>query len=217
MLLMKEKILQPEFFDRNAVLVAKDLLGKYLVRKINGEITTHRIVETEAYEGFLDKASHASRSKTLRNSPMFEKAGTIYVYFTYGMHWILNIVCGPKGHPAAVLIRGLKRSVENRTFARSNLKNKFDLGDRDLSGPGRLTKKLVIDKNLNGKMLGKKSGLWITDTNITCPTHSLGRRANEIEYPNKKFKIVRMPRIGVNYAGPVWSKKLYRFVLQYGK
>ncbi len=85
-------------------------------------------------------------------------------------------------HPAAVLIRGLE----------------------EISGPGRLTKKLAINKNLNGKMLGRKTGLWIENTNYT----------NLIEFTNRKTKIIRTLRIGVNYAGPIWSKKLYRFVLQ---
>ena len=168
---MRSKTLKAEFFNRNAVIVAKELIGKYLVR----EGALHKIVETEAYEGLKDKASHASRGQTPRNTPMFGNPGTIYVYFTYGMHWMLNITCGKKGYPAAVLIRGIEGCI----------------------GPARLTKKLSIDKNLNNKILGKKSGLWIEDSG-----------------PNKKLKIIKTPRIGVDSAGPVWSKKLYRFVLQ---
>lgn len=171
---MAYKILPAEFFDRDSTLVARDLLGKILVRKIDGKIVRSRIVETESYEGFLDKASHASRGQTLRNAPMFGPARTIYVYFMYGMHFMLNIVCGKKGHPSAVLIRGIDGCV----------------------GPGRLTKKLQIDKTLNGKLLGKASGLWIEEASDTV-----------------KLKIKKTPRIGVDYTGPVWSQKLRRFVI----
>jgi DNA-3-methyladenine glycosylase len=173
--------LPAEFFNRSSVVVAKDLLGKYLVRRIEGKKVVFKIVETEAYEGLNDKASHASRGQTPRNTPMFGEPGTIYIYFTYGMHYMLNIVCGKKGHPSAVLVRGIEGCV----------------------GPGRLTKKLQIDKGLNNKLLGKKIGLWIE---------------NESAAGNKQYKakamIVKTPRIGVDYAGPVWSKKLYRFVLK---
>ena len=174
------KILPKEFFNRNAVKMAKDLLGKNLVRRVRGRTKKFKIIETEAYEGFKDKASHASRGKTPRNTPMFEEAGTIYVYFTYGMHYMLNIVCGPSGHPSAVLIRGVEA----------------------ISGPGRLTKKLKIDKNLNNKKLGKPSGLWIEEQ---------GKMEKSKE---GKIKIIRTPRIGIDSSGPIWSKKLYRFVIK---
>ena len=181
-MIVKKKIIKSDFFDRSSVLVAKELLGKYLVRRIGDNKIISKIMETEAYEGLDDKASHASRGQTLRNKPMFEESATIYVYFTYGMHWMLNIVCGKKGHPAAVLIRGLE----------------------DCIGPGRLTKKLLINKTLNGKTLGKKSGLWIEehDTNTRIKTNDTNK------------KIIKTARIGVNYAGSTWSKKLYRFVLR---
>jgi DNA-3-methyladenine glycosylase len=168
------KILKRDFFDRSAVIVAKDLIGKYLVRSVGGKTERFLINETEAYEGLSDKASHASRGQTVRNTPMFLEPGTIYVYFTYGMHWMLNITCGKKGYPAAVLIRGAG----------------------EYNGPAKLTKGLRIDKTLNGKVFGKKSGLWIEDK------------------MEKNLKIKKTPRIGVSYAGPVWSNKLYRFVVE---
>lgn len=121
--------------------VARDLLGKYLVREIDGEIIREKIVETEAYVGSHDLACHSSRGKTERNKIMFEEAGTIYVYFTYGLHWMLNIVTEDKDIGTAVLIRGLE----------------------SVTGPARLTKKLKIDKSFNGLKLGKKSGLWIEE------------------------------------------------------
>ena len=169
-----------EFFNRNSVVVAKDLIGKNLVRKIGNEINRFKIIETEAYEGFQDKASHASSGRTERNKIMFEETGTIYVYFTYGMHYMLNIVCGPKGHPSAVLIRGVEGYI----------------------GPGRLTKKLKINIKLNGKILGRKTGLWIEEEGKI-------EKGKEV-----KTKIHRTSRIGVDYAGPIWSKKLYRFLVK---
>ena len=120
-------------------MVAKDLLGKYLVRKIGNKTIRQKITEVEAYVGEKDLACHSSRGKTARNEIMFREAGTIYVYFTYGMHWMLNIVTEEVDCPTAVLIRG----TENVT------------------GPARLTKFFKIDKDLNGQKLGKKSGLCI--------------------------------------------------------
>ncbi len=169
------RILKQEFFNRSSVDVAKDLLGKYLVREIGGKIQRYKITETESYEGFKDKASKAHRGQTVGNAPMFSEAGTIYVYFTYGMHWLVNIVCGKSGHPSAVLLRGVEGTV----------------------GPARLTKKLRIDKSLNSRMLGKKSGLWIEEGDKKV-----------------KFNVQKTPRIGIDSSGPVWSKRLLRFVLK---
>ncbi len=138
------------------------------------------ITETEAYVGPHDLACHSSKGRTKRNEAMYGEAGTIYVYFTYGMHWMLNIVTEEKDFPAAVLIRG----TEN------------------FKGPARLTKALKIDKSLNSRKLGKKSGLW-----IAAPAEALR------EGGKTKLKILRTPRIGVTYAGE-WAKKPYRFILK---
>jgi DNA-3-methyladenine glycosylase len=170
-----KKILRPEFFNRPTLTVAQDLIGKFLVRSINGKDVALMITETEAYDGFHDLASHAHRGKTVRNTPMFGEPGTIYVYFTYGIHWMLNLVCGEKEYPAAVLIRGLESVV----------------------GPARLTKFLKIDKSLNAKMLGKKSGLWVEDRGVKVSPKD----------------IARTPRIGINYAGK-YVHKPWRFVLK---
>lgn len=174
------KILPHSFFNRKTLRVAQSLIGKYLVRKINGKIMRDKIIETEAYVGPHDLACHSSRGKTARNEIMFREAGTIYVYFTYGMHWMFNIVTEEKGFPSAVLIRGTEH----------------------ISGPARLTKKFKIDKMLNGKKLGKKSGLWVEDE-PPSPKASSSRR-----------KIIRTPRIGVAYAKEGWAEKTYRFVLK---
>lgn len=173
---MKKQIIKKAFFERNSVIVAERLLGKFLARRIGNKKIVLMITETEAYEGFEDKASHASRGKTERNTPMFGPAGVWYVYFTYGMHWMLNIVCGKKGHPAAVLIRGVEK----------------------INGPARLTKFLKVNKKFNGTKAVPKAGLWLEDGGVEI----------------KPEKIKKTPRIGVAYAGPVWAKKRYRFVLK---
>jgi DNA-3-methyladenine glycosylase len=173
--------LSKKFFERRTLVVARELLGKYLVRRVRRHrgytAIKEKITEVEAYVGPHDLACHSSRGRTKRNGPMYAKAGTIYIYFTYGMHWMLNIVTERKDFPAAVLIRG----TEN------------------YKGPGILTRELKIDKKLNGKMLGKKSGLWITESSGAS---------------GEVGKIRRLPRVGVAYAGPIWSQKKYRFGLE---
>lgn len=171
------KILTKEFFEKNTLKVAENLLGKYLVRKIGKKEIALKINEVEAYDGFEDKASHAHIGKTERNKVMFGEAGNWYVYLTYGMHNMLNIVTGEADYPAAVLIRGAG----------------------GINGPGRLTKFLKIDRKLNAKKASIKTGLWLEDRG---------------ESVNKK-KIKRAPRIGVDYAGPIWAKKDYRFVVPF--
>ena len=128
-------------YRNDARIVAKKLLGKYLVRRVNGKVRSYKIVETEAYLGAEDLASHARHGLTKRNAPMHGPAGHWYVYFTYGMHYMLNMVTGKNGEPSAVLIRGVG----------------------DISGPARLTKALKIGKRFNGKPATKASGLWIED------------------------------------------------------
>lgn len=170
-----KKVLTKEFFERNALEVAEDLLGKYLVRKLGKKEIALRINEVEAYDGFEDKASHAHKGKTERNKVMFGDAGNWYAYLVYGMHNMLNVVMGGKDYPAAILIRGAG----------------------DIGGPGKLTKFLKIDRKINNKPALVKTGLWFED------------RGELVD--NEKIK--RTARIGVDYAGPIWAKKDYRFVL----
>lgn len=171
-----KKVLENNFFDRPAVEVAKDLVGKYLVRRIRDKEISLLITETEAYDGPEDKACHGRFGLTKRNAVMFGPAGRFYVYLIYGMHWMLNVITGPEGYPAGVLIRGAG----------------------EITGPARLTKYLKITKKLYNKPAKPKTGLWFEDRGILVPKHM----------------ILTTPRIGVDYAGPLWSKKLYRFVLQ---
>ena len=130
-------ILNKAFYQRSALTVAEELLGKHLVCE-NGE---GMITEVEAYDGPNDKACHGCKGLTERTKPMFGQAGHWYVYLCYGMYWMLNIVTGDEGYPAAILIRGV---------------GKFD-------GPGKITKNLKIDKRFNSFKADKKIGLWIED------------------------------------------------------
>lgn len=173
---MSRRTLAKSFFIRPTLLVARDLLGKFLVVSKNGVKTSRMVTEVEAYDGFEDKASHASRGLTKRNAPMFEAGGIWYVYLVYGMYEMLNIVTGPKGYPAALLIRGVEGAA----------------------GPGKLTKEFHITRAYNGLAATKKNGLWIEDQGVVIP----------------ESHIKKSPRVGVAYAGPVWSKKRYRFFIQ---
>lgn len=179
-----EERLRKEFFMEPTLKVAENLLGKVLVRNNHGKEIKAVITETEAYCGFDDKASHASRGITERNKIMFGHAGLAYVYLIYGMHYCLNIVTERENYPAAVLIRGVK--LVGYGCATS---------DKMLNGPGKLTKFLNIDKNLNGENILTSDNLWIENNNFSSV---------------RAEKINKGPRIGVDYAGK-WAKKPWRF------
>ncbi|MBI2023510.1 DNA-3-methyladenine glycosylase [Candidatus Giovannonibacteria bacterium] len=181
---------KPSYFNVSTPILAEELLGKFLVRSLENKTIALMITEVEAYEGFADKASHASRGRTLRNEPMFGEAGRWYVYFTYGMHWMLNIVAGPKDYPAAVLIRGV-RSPTSLKLERSRTSDV-------INGPAKLTKFLKIDGKLNGKLAAIESGLWIEDRGVKI----------------KPIEIKKSPRVGVSYAGPYWARRNWRFYLK---
>jgi DNA-3-methyladenine glycosylase len=172
---MKGKILKKDFFNRKTLMVARELLGKYIVRKIGDKERAYKIVETEAYIGPHDLASHSSKGKTPRTAPMFGSGGTLYIYLVYGMHWMLNVVTETEDYPAAVLIRGIEEAI----------------------GPGRVTTALGIDKRFNNKIANKETGVWFEDRG---------------EKPRPK-DILRTARIGVDYAGPIWAVKKYRFTI----
>jgi DNA-3-methyladenine glycosylase len=141
-------VLPASFFDRPADRVARDLLGAWLaIRADDGRISRHMIFETEAYLGGHDLACHGSRGLTARNATMFGPAGRWYVYLCYGMHWMLNIVTGDEGVPAAVLVRGV--------------------GEH--SGPGRVTKALGIDRSFDGRSANRRTGLWLEASGVIVP------------------------------------------------
>ena len=140
-------ILPQSFYARDTLVVAKELLGKILVRKIGRATLSGRIVETEAYVGSIDPACHAFKGQTKRNQVMFGPPGHAYVYFTYGKHFCLNFVTEPEGNACAVLIRalepikGIKHMIANRRI--DEIKN-------ICSGPAKLTQAFSIGREENG-------------------------------------------------------------------
>ncbi|HEX7049170.1 MAG TPA: DNA-3-methyladenine glycosylase [Longimicrobiales bacterium] len=148
------------FYCRPAEEVARDLLGAVLVSTLDGRTTAGRIVETEAYVGPHDPASHAAArvGRTARNAAMFGPGGTAYVYRSYGIHWCVNVVTGPEGYPAAVLIRALE-PIEGLAVMRERRGGRC--ADRELArGPGRLAQALGISGAQNGVRL-EGPPLWI--------------------------------------------------------
>ena len=186
-----------EFYLDNPRVVAKNLLGKELVRVVNGEKIICKIVETEAYGGVEDKGSHAFEGKrTKRTEPMFHMGGTIYVYLIYGMYLLLNIVTGAVGNPNAVLIRAVE-PVNGIDFIKDNRKLKskkvYDL----TNGPGKLTQGLAIDMAFNQQDIVAGDELYIREG-------SMGVKDEEI---------MRTPRINIDYAEE-YKDKPWRYYLK---
>ncbi|HHX57225.1 MAG TPA: DNA-3-methyladenine glycosylase [Clostridiales bacterium] len=138
-------VLGKDFFDRDCLDVAPELVGKILVHKLdNGEELRVRITETEAYRGEEDKACHASKGRTPRAEIIYRESGLIYVYLCYGIHWLMNVVTGEKEQPQAVLFRA----------------------GEGYNGPAKLTKALKIDKSFNDKMLVGNPKIWVEDDGL---------------------------------------------------
>ena len=189
--------LSPPFFHQPTLKVAKELLGKFLIRKIGRKILAGMIVETEAYVGFHDQASHAHKGKTPRNAVMFGPGGFSYVYLIYGMYSCFNITTEEKNYPAAVLIRALE------PIDGINLMKKFRGADEVTnlcSGPGKLCQAFKITRELSGLDLTKSKNFWLEDRGLII----------------KQKQIVKAPRIGVDYAGN-YKDKLWRFYLKDNK
>jgi DNA-3-methyladenine glycosylase len=146
------------FFERYTPRVSRELVGCRLVRILDGDRLSGTIVETEAYRGLRDPASHAFHGRTPRNEVMFGPAGHAYVYFTMGMHHCLNITTEPLGTPAAVLLRAIEPLEGLGRMAKSR-------GVKDIhrlaSGPGNMTKALLIDRSLNGEDLVNSHRLFL--------------------------------------------------------
>jgi len=136
------KLLPLDFFIRDVLEVAPELLGKILVRRFNDDRTErYRITETEAYRGIEDRACHASKGRTPRTEVMFGQGGAVYVYLIYGQYWLLNIVTGNEGDASAVLIRGIE----------------------GFPGPGRVGRELQLDRSFYGENLITSSRIWLED------------------------------------------------------
>ena len=172
-----ESVVEAEVLrTKKTVALARWLLGKHLVcRRADGPVEARLILETEAYDGERDLACHARAGRTARTEVMYAAGGVWYVYLCYGIHEMLNLVVGPSGWPAAILIRGVEGAI----------------------GPGRVTRALGIDRSLNRAPAAPASGLWLEDRGVRVPAGA----------------VARTPRIGVDYAGPVWAAKRWRFTV----
>lgn len=181
-------------FDADAITTARRLLGQRLVRFVDGRRLAGIIVEVEAYLGPTDRAAHTwGGRRTARNESMWRGGGHAYVYFTYGMHYCLNVVCGAPGSGAAVLIRALApcEGIDFMFARRRAARRETDL----CSGPARLTQALAIDRSLDGFDLRTGASLWI-------------ERSRARALP--AARVVAGPRIGVGYAG-AWAASPLRF------
>lgn len=170
---MTSKLFSKAFFRQDVLELAPALLGQHLVRKFPEGTRRFVITETEAYRGEEDLGCHCSRGRTPRTEMMYQEGGCLYIYLIYGMHYMLNIVAAEPENPQAVLIRGLK----------------------EVQGPGRLTKKLQIDKTFHGLHVCRNAFLWL-----------------ESAKPNPSYET--FPRIGIDYAGDYWANKLWRYKLR---
>ena len=183
--------LSQKFFDKQCKELATALLGTLLVRKLDGQLVSGKIVETEAYLGTIDQAAHSYKGKrTSRNEAMFMRPGTCYVYSIYGIHNCVNI--SSCGEGAAVLIRALEpvNGVEKMRELRGNfVGEEYHL----CKGPGNLCKALNITKDQNKQDLISSNEIWLE------------------MYDVSEQQVCSSSRIGVDYAGPEWSSKPLRF------
>lgn len=182
------KTLGREFYDRDSVIVAKELLGKVLVHEMDGQRISAKIVETEAYMGVEDKAAHSyGGRRTPRVEVMYGGPGFSYVFFVYGMHYCFNIVTREEGNPQAVLIRaaepveGLEPMAQNRFRKTWQQLTKSQINGLT-NGPGKLCGALAIDRSLNGEDLCGRT-LYVEEGN------------------RETLNIVSAKRVGIDYAG----------------
>jgi DNA-3-methyladenine glycosylase (3mg) len=188
-----------QFYMRDTLTVAQDLLGKYFVRNCEGGPIVCKITETEAYIGKVDRACHAfGYRQTPRTAPLFLPAGHAYIYFVYGMHHCFNFVTEPEGEPAAVLLRGLSSChgadlMSRNRFGRAACDMTAAQRRSFLNGPGKVCQALELTRSLNGvSCVGTGDAFYVCDS-LT----DLGLPAEDATRP----PVHCGPRIGVNYAG----------------
>ncbi len=184
-------ILPRDFYNRPTLKVARDLIGARLIRILDEKKLVGLITETEAYISGKDLACHAKAGITPRTQVMFGEPGHAYVYFTYGNHWMLNVVAERQGFPAAVLIRAIQpiEGVDAMLERRSG---------RDTFGPGKLCQAMGITKSENGvDLTGANGGLWIEAG---------------IKVPNSR--VTKGPRVGLNNTPEPWLSKPWRFLVK---
>lgn len=187
-------------FARPTDALAQALLGLWLVRETRDGISGGPIVETEAYGGAEDRASHARAGRTRRTAPMFGPPGHAYVYRVYGLHWCLNVVAEEEGRAGAVLIRGVE-PVAGLASVRARRDRPTDRDERLAAGPARVCAAFQVDGALDGHDLTQGKALWIADAD---PDRRGRLLANGI---------ATGPRVGVAYAGDGWAERPWRFAV----
>lgn len=186
--------LPASFYLGEVTEVARALLGKRLVRQLDGKRASGVICETEAYRGEEDLACHARSGRSRRNAVMYGSAGKAYIYFTYGMHWCFNVVCGVEGYPAAVLIRAINpmEGLDVISARRAGVK------PADwCNGPAKLCKALGIDGALNGISLTEPASPVFIEDDITVGEKSISSS----------------PRVGIQYAPEPWRSIPWRYTI----
>lgn len=187
------------FFAHPTLEVARALLGTLLVRELpGGRRLSGWVVETEAYIGTEDQACHARHGRTPRNAPMWGPAGRSYVYFTYGMHWLLNAVTEHDGFPAAVLLRGL---VPNEGLHEMRRRRNGRPDDELTDGPAKLCQSLAIDGELDDVDLCASDTLLWFQQGVSVPSDL----------------VTRGPRVGLNTVPEPWLSKPWRFQVDHNK
>lgn len=177
------KLGQDFYLREDVVNISRELIGKFLVTRINKKLTSGMIIETEAYNGSVDKASHAYNSRrTARNEIMYDKGGNAYVYLCYGIHHLFNIVTNKKDVPHAVLIRAILPEEGTSTMLKRREMEKINRKISD--GPGTLSQALGIKTAHSGTSLSGNL-MWVED--------------RDIKFSKKEINVG--PRIGVDYAG----------------
>ena len=181
-------VLKKEFYSKGALELAKELLGKTLIREVDGKVLKSKIVETEAYIGEIDKASHAYNGRrTERTEPLFHEGGIAYVYFIYGLYHCFNVISGEKDKGEGVLIRAVEPLNEFDYISQKRFAKNFDeltaAKKKTLTnGPSKLCMAYSIDKSYNYKKLYEKGELYIEDSE------------------EENLEIVETTRIGIDYA-----------------
>jgi len=191
--------LKRDFYIRDSLIVAQELLGKYIIRKTATKKIIGKIVETEAYLGPKDKASHAYLGKkTNRNKIEYFEGGYIYIYLVYGMYWQLNITTYLKDKPECVLIRAVEPTSILNEKKIKDFRN-LDPETKNLTnGPGKVCKYFKLDRSFYGEDLTISKRIWLEDWDGKI----------------LKNEIQKSRRIGIDYAGKYWSKRLWRFYLK---
>lgn len=169
-------------FNRPTLQVARDLLGKFIVRRHGARRIEAMITEVEAYKGPQDRACHAyGGRRTPRVEPLYAEGGTVYVYLVYGMHWLLNFSTAGRDQPEGILIRAVLPGADEE--------------QKLIIGPGRVTRYFGIDKRLDGTDATGSGPMWLEDRGVRVPARSVRRG----------------PRVGVDFAGPYWAARPWRF------